>query len=149
MTFHEALDVLGVTLPCNARDAAKAFRKRARETHPDHGGTDADFIRVTEALRIAHLGLADAMSGRGEVEWDRETGDLSWRTIARRQMSTKATAAGTEVNIGLTPQQTDRLMTGGLEAGARALGQVLSEGARAFREANPPRRKLPKLPPPE
>jgi hypothetical protein len=142
LTFAEALDVLGVTLPCTARQAARAFRKRALETHPDRGGDPADFRRVTEALKIAHLGLADAMAGAGEVEFDAK-GTISWRAVARRQTTTREVDDGTEVRVELTPEQTSQLYAMGVEAGGAALGQVLAEGARAFIGANPRKKRGP------
>jgi curved DNA-binding protein CbpA len=134
VTFAEALDVLGVKLPCNARDAAKAFRKRAMETHPDRGGDPADFRRVTEALKIATLGLADAMTGKGPVHWDRQSGDLSW--------TTRQTEFGTEVSVEISAAMTDRMLRNPREGGD-ALGKILMEGARQFREANPRKKALP------
>jgi hypothetical protein len=145
MTFAEALDILGVRLPINAKIAAKAFRKRAKETHPDAGGDPQDFMRVTKALEVVHLALADAMDGRGEVHWDRQTGDLSWRQIARQQMTIREVDGGTEVRVELTSEQTDYLLRAG-DGGA--FGAVISEGARAFMKANR-RRPRPALPEPE
>ena len=42
----EAAKVLGVSWPCSEKDARAAYRKRAREAHPDTGGSSEEFIRV-------------------------------------------------------------------------------------------------------
>jgi curved DNA-binding protein CbpA len=126
VTFAEALEILGVSLPCNAKQAAKAFRKRALETHPDQGGDPQDFRRVTEALKVATLGLADAMEGRGPVHWDRKTGDLSW--------TSREVEGGVAISVEISARETDRMVRTG---DAAALTQVLLEGSRRFRAANP------------
>lgn len=47
-----AMDVLGITtdMPCNAKVLKSAYRKKAKETHPDkEGGTHEAFVKVKEA----------------------------------------------------------------------------------------------------
>jgi len=36
------------------QELKKAFRKRAQETHPDHGGSSQDFQKVKSAYEFAH-----------------------------------------------------------------------------------------------
>lgn len=51
---------LGVEKDASADDIKRAYRKRARETHPDHGGNAEAFARVSTAMTV--LGdLKDAM----------------------------------------------------------------------------------------
>lgn len=45
-----ALELLGVSYPCSAEEVKAAFRRKSHEAHPDHGGTDREFI----ALRAAY-----------------------------------------------------------------------------------------------
>ena len=129
MTFAEALEVLGVELPVTPEDAAKAFRKRAKETHPDVGGDPAEFRRVVEAVEIATAALRSAARDDGPIRFDPATGNLDWRDVARRQMRVSEGPLGSSVRIELSIEQTNRL-TGD------ALGKILMEGARAFLAAN-------------
>jgi hypothetical protein len=43
------LRVLGVSWPCSAEELKAAYRSRAKETHPDRGGSAEEFRRVNEA----------------------------------------------------------------------------------------------------
>ncbi len=47
-----AAQVLGVDVDATDREIRSAYRKRARVAHPDHGGTAAQMIRLTEARAI-------------------------------------------------------------------------------------------------
>lgn len=61
-------DILGVSSDASQEEIKKAYRKRARETHPDaNGGKDGDFAKVSEAYEI----LSDPEKRK---EYDR-TGD--------------------------------------------------------------------------
>ncbi len=53
-------EVLGVSLPCTLAQAKRAFRSAAKTAHPDSGGSDEAFRRVTAAFAAAsqHLGGA-------------------------------------------------------------------------------------------
>jgi VanZ family protein len=44
---------LGLLLPCSAEDVEAAFRIRAKEVHPDHGGSIADFVQLEADRRAA------------------------------------------------------------------------------------------------
>jgi hypothetical protein len=52
-------DVLGVTLPCTLAQAKRAFRVAAKVAHPDGGGSDEAFRRVSAAYAAAtaHFGV--------------------------------------------------------------------------------------------
>ncbi|MEO0530191.1 MAG: DnaJ domain-containing protein [Planctomycetota bacterium] len=50
---NEAVEKLGLSLPVTEEDVKQAFRKRARETHPDRGGAAAEFMEVQEAFEEA------------------------------------------------------------------------------------------------
>jgi hypothetical protein len=41
--------VLGLTWPCDRRSVVRAFRAKAKQVHPDKGGSEADFIAAREA----------------------------------------------------------------------------------------------------
>jgi curved DNA-binding protein CbpA len=45
----EALEVLGLSWPCTILDVKKAYRRLTRQVHPDMGGSDVEFYRVSEA----------------------------------------------------------------------------------------------------
>jgi hypothetical protein len=141
VTAAEAFRILGVSLPCSAVEATKAFRKRAFETHPDHGGSSEAFRRVSEAVKVAIWAIESAVANEPEsdLSFDYASGLMSWREIARRQMTTRPVEGGAEVSIALTPDQTAQLMRNP-RAGGEALGQVLQEGMGAFLRANPRKR---------
>jgi hypothetical protein len=45
-------EILGLSEDSDEDDIKKAFRKKAKETHPDRGGDPADFREVREAYEI-------------------------------------------------------------------------------------------------
>lgn len=50
MSREEAAIILGITLPCNNADVVAAFRRKAKETHPDMpGGSNEAFMKVSAA----------------------------------------------------------------------------------------------------
>ena len=128
-------------MPCSAVEATKAFRKRAFETHPDYGGSSEAFRRVAEAIKVAIWAIEAAVAGDtdSELSYDYASGEMSWRAIARRQMTTRKLEDGVEISIALTPGQTAQLLRNPA-AGALGLGQVLQEGMREFRRTNPRKR---------
>ena len=52
MTPDDAAQVLGVEVGASAPDVERAYRVRARSMHPDAGGADDAFIRLTQARGI-------------------------------------------------------------------------------------------------
>ena len=46
-------DVLGVKSTCSLVEAKRAYRRKAAAAHPDKGGNEADFHRITEAFKAA------------------------------------------------------------------------------------------------
>ncbi len=46
-----AMDVLGISMDmsCNLQALKSAYRKKAKEAHPDKGGSPENFIKVKEA----------------------------------------------------------------------------------------------------
>ncbi|MDQ3254456.1 MAG: J domain-containing protein [Acidobacteriota bacterium] len=48
--LHEKAATLGVTWPCSLRELTSAFREKAKEVHPDKGGTDVEFIELRKAF---------------------------------------------------------------------------------------------------
>jgi hypothetical protein len=47
------LAVLELSWPCSAADVRRAYRRLALQRHPDHGGTNEAFTRLTEAYELA------------------------------------------------------------------------------------------------
>jgi hypothetical protein len=47
-----AVCLLGLNLPYSESDLKAAYRRRARETHPDHGGDEEDFRKIQEAYDL-------------------------------------------------------------------------------------------------
>jgi hypothetical protein len=58
-TPSAAAAVLGLGWPCNANELKAAFRRKAKETHPDVGGRAEDFRAVAEAYEF----LRDVLPG--------------------------------------------------------------------------------------
>ncbi len=54
--------ILGITRSCTRQEAKAAFRAKAWQMHPDHGGSDQDFIELEAAYRrvLRELELAPA-----------------------------------------------------------------------------------------
>lgn len=46
---REAAEILGLGWPVTVGDVKKAYRVAISRAHPDHGGTDAEFLRVFSA----------------------------------------------------------------------------------------------------
>lgn len=63
-----AADVLGVRPGASAREVSAAFARRARVTHPDVAGGDADAFREAVAARDALLALAAARTTAGTAD---------------------------------------------------------------------------------
>jgi hypothetical protein len=51
-----ALLLLGISPPYCAEDVSRAYKRLAREKHPDAGGSHEDFIRLKEARDVALRG---------------------------------------------------------------------------------------------
>ncbi|MDP8955160.1 MAG: DnaJ domain-containing protein [Actinomycetota bacterium] len=49
--MSDSYAALGVDPTADATELRRAWRRRARETHPDHGGDAAAFIVVEQAFR--------------------------------------------------------------------------------------------------
>ena len=45
-------EILGITRVATASEVKAAYKRRAKETHPDAGGSAAEFYRVREAYRV-------------------------------------------------------------------------------------------------
>lgn len=46
----EAVEKLGLSLPVTEQDVKQAYRQKAQQAHPDHGGTASEFIEVQRAF---------------------------------------------------------------------------------------------------
>lgn len=60
MDDHEALDVLGLRGPVDAATVKRAYRRLARELHPDAGGDAKEFHRVRTAFEAIGDGTTTA-----------------------------------------------------------------------------------------
>lgn len=56
MDEQEALDVLGLRPPVDAATVKRAYRRLARELHPDAGGDAGAFLRVQQAYEVVRRG---------------------------------------------------------------------------------------------
>jgi curved DNA-binding protein CbpA len=61
-----AFEVLGVDPDADAEAVEAAYRRRVKETHPDHGGSAEAFRRVRRAYEAIESGAAVADDGDGE-----------------------------------------------------------------------------------
>jgi curved DNA-binding protein len=50
--MDEFYDVLGVSKDASAEELKSAYRKKAKELHPDHGGNEEDFKSLSEAYEV-------------------------------------------------------------------------------------------------
>ncbi|MBN9167853.1 MAG: DnaJ domain-containing protein, partial [Myxococcales bacterium] len=57
-------DVLGVGRDVTEQELKAAYRRRALETHPDHGGNEEAFRRVVRAYAEAQRRLRRPRAGR-------------------------------------------------------------------------------------
>lgn len=64
--LHLLAETLRIKLPITQRELKMAFRYMSRQTHPDHGGNEADFIKVKEAYDV--LSNSDVFT-EGEVSF--------------------------------------------------------------------------------
>lgn len=63
MHLHDALAALGLSaMPADAAEAKRAWRSAAMRSHPDRGGSHADFVRVQAAMErvIEHMAAPHA-----------------------------------------------------------------------------------------
>lgn len=77
-------EVLGVAPSATDDEIRRAYRVRARRTHPDVGGDAAEFIQVQQAWEL--LGSAAARAA-----YDRGAGETSW---ARRERARRGSRLG-------------------------------------------------------
>jgi hypothetical protein len=56
-TRHAWLATLNLSWPCTVTEVRKAYRRLARERHPDRGGTDSAFDALTKAYEAALVDL--------------------------------------------------------------------------------------------
>ncbi len=57
-----AVAALGLRMPCSEADLSRAYRRRVKRLHPDHGGDERRFLRLQadfeEALLLVRAGTA-------------------------------------------------------------------------------------------
>jgi hypothetical protein len=51
--LRRPLEILGLSWPCDGAAVRRAYRRLARERHPDAGGTQADFVALQTAYEAA------------------------------------------------------------------------------------------------
>lgn len=51
----DALSILGLSLPCTVADVKSAYRRLAKQLHPDRGGNPTEFLKLQQAYRRALL----------------------------------------------------------------------------------------------
>lgn len=90
---REALRLLGLEDPVDRAEVIRAFRRLARQHHPDRGGDPETF----RALAIARdVLLADALAGR-----DSDPGSTS-RVVVMRQRPARRIVRGLRRRLGRT-----------------------------------------------
>lgn len=137
--------VLGILANATPEEIKAAYRRRARETHPDHGGTSGDFGEVQEAYET----LSDALKrALWEESYVREAASLGHYVCAEcfavnRVRSVKRGAsvrcagckARLEIDQGtreeryqdaLREQVSDVVLTLGAEGGALAKDAIVA-----------------------
>jgi hypothetical protein len=62
----EFLVVLGLLPPCSAEDVQRAYKARVATLHPDHGGSQAEFVKLQDAYGKAQ---EYAKSQEGRRKW--------------------------------------------------------------------------------
>jgi len=72
MDYWRAQSVLGLSVPYTQDELKAAYRRRAKETHPDAGGDESAFKEVAEAYRTLDQPLAVGFIADG-VFFDVET----------------------------------------------------------------------------
>lgn len=60
-------EVLGVDADADEREVVAAYRRRVKEVHPDHGGSQAEFGRVKEAYEALLSTDRSALDGDGQT----------------------------------------------------------------------------------
>ena len=79
MNTHEALIVLGLTSDWTEDNLKLAYRKKAKETHPDLGGEKEAFIAVREAYEF--------LCTKNNVDWKKDLADLDrWASDVLKEM---------------------------------------------------------------
>ena len=48
----EYYEILGIARDATPREIQKAFRQKAKEVHPDHGGDVKEFVKIQKAYKI-------------------------------------------------------------------------------------------------
>lgn len=78
MTRLEALRILGLSEGATADSIRSAYRKRALETHPDRGGTAAEFLKVQAAYEVlcAAAEWGDSRASDFDSTLDARLGDI-------------------------------------------------------------------------
>ena len=80
-------EVLGLTAPCTSKEIRAAFIAKARQTHPDKGGTASDFRKVREAYNRIISGVADIEAPMPKTDgwsdgWVYTSDDPPWMATA-------------------------------------------------------------------
>mmetsp|Transcript_30791 Transcript_30791/g.57715 ORF Transcript_30791/g.57715 Transcript_30791/m.57715 type:complete len:231 (+) Transcript_30791:83-775(+) len=57
LSSADALDTLGLTVGCNGQDVTRAFRRLARQHHPDKGGDKEKFQKLNAAYELLSTSL--------------------------------------------------------------------------------------------
>jgi len=70
-----AFEVLGVDLDAGPEAVEAAYRRRVKETHPDHGGSAEAFRRVRRAYEAIESGAAVAAADERAAPEDGEAVD--------------------------------------------------------------------------
>jgi DnaJ-class molecular chaperone len=110
MDLFTARSVLGVSRGADAAAVKEAYRRLAREHHPDRGGQEADFVRVQEAYdtltgpTLQQGPVSDAAADARYQDLLRETAAAVKAQAEARQRATEAAAeARVDPTAGVLP----------------------------------------------
>ena len=112
--------ILGVSSTASDQDIRAAFRSRAKQAHPDHGGSDDEMVKLAEAYET----LSDPTT-RAEYDHSVALQDADWTHPAERSRTRPGAARANPADIERLLKQMDEmrreaesiLTNGGLCAG--------------------------------
>ena len=83
--MESPFDVLGVDPDADEEAVERAYRRRVKESHPDHGGSPEEFQAVRAAYEAVITGEADRYRAAERAERaDEGAGDRRWRADGTR-----------------------------------------------------------------
>lgn len=103
MSERRAAEVLGVDAGASAEDVHRAYRRRARELHPDAGGTAEAFAELRAAYQLLAAGapIRDVTRALPESEHWLDLARVAWAGWRRVMQAHRLFAVATVVALGI------------------------------------------------